>query len=252
MTTQSEVAQALCILCERVIGETNVDQMFKQISVFARIFNCSSIAYGCRTPVPNVERKSRRKLPTISTYPKEWQEHCLKSGYDRLDPGVGLRRSQSLPLLWDDAYKDPNTTDRERRIFDEAKEFGLRTGVTIPLRGRLGTFPTMSFVQTETSDLSNSAVCYLWLAALFVHIMVERSLDLNADVPSLTARETECISWVPKGKSSWDIGAILGISPNTVDFHIKHVLKKLDTTNRMVAAMEAEQLGLIEPQFWLL
>ncbi len=176
----------------------------------------------------------------------------MKSGYDRLDPGVRLRHSQSLPLLWDDAYKDPKTTDRERRIFDEAKEFGLRTGVTIPLRGRLGTFPTMSFVQTETSGLSNSAVFYLWLAALFVHIMVERSVDLNADVPSLTARETECISWVPSGKSSWDIGAILGISPNTVDFHIKHVMKKLDTANRLVASMEAEQLGLIDPQFWLL
>lgn len=252
MPTQSEVAHALCILCDRVIGETNVDEMFKQISVFARIFNCSSIAYGSRTPASNVQRKSRRKLPTISTYPKEWQEHCSKSGYDRLDPRVSLGNSKALPLLWDDAYKNPNTTDSERRKFDEAKEFGLRTGVTIPLPRRLGTCPTMSFVQTETSGLSNSAVIYLSLAASVFHTMVECSLDLNAHVPSLTAREKDCISWVAKGKSSDDIGIILGISPNTVDFHVKNVMKKLETTNRMVAAMEAEELGLIEPQSWLL
>ncbi|MER8811320.1 helix-turn-helix transcriptional regulator [Mesorhizobium australicum] len=226
--------------------------MFTQISVFARIFNCSSIAYGSRTPVQKVQRKSRRKLPTISTYPREWQEHCLKSGYDRLDPSVRVSPSQSSPLLWDHAYKDPNTTEKERRILDEAKEFGLKTGVTIPLLGRWGTFPTMSFVQTETSGLSKFAVTNLRLAALAFHVEVERCLVLNADLPSLTVREKECISWVVQGKSSWDIGSILGISPNTVDFHVKRVMNKLGAVNRMVAAMEAEQLGLIEPQFWLL
>ncbi|MDW9714484.1 hypothetical protein GOB44_32695 [Sinorhizobium meliloti] len=50
------------------------------MSVFARIFNWSSIAYGPRAPVQDVQRKSGRKMPTILTYPKEWQEHCLKHG----------------------------------------------------------------------------------------------------------------------------------------------------------------------------
>ncbi|MQX90555.1 hypothetical protein GHK63_13205 [Sinorhizobium meliloti] len=50
-------------------------------------------------------------------------------------------------------------------------------------------------------------------------------------------------------KITWVIGAILGISSNTVDYHIKIVMKKLGTGNRMVAAKKAEQLGLIEPQF---
>ncbi|MDW9912848.1 hypothetical protein GOB19_33180 [Sinorhizobium meliloti] len=78
---------------------------------------------------------------------------------------------------------------------------------------------------------------------------VVNCLDLSADVPILTVREKECICWVAKGKSSWDIGAILGISENTVDYHIKIAMKKLGTGNRMVAAMKAKQLGLIEPQF---
>ncbi|MDW9776437.1 hypothetical protein GOA89_32640 [Sinorhizobium meliloti] len=74
-------------------------------------------------------------------------------------------------------------------------------------------------------------------------------INLSADVPSLTAREKECICWVAKGKSSWDIGAILGISECTVDSHIKIAMKKLGTGNRMVAAKKAKQLGLIAPQF---
>lgn len=64
-------------------------------------------------------------------------------------------------------------------------------------------------------------------------------------VQKLSKREKECISWVAKGKSSWDIGAILGISENTVNFHIKKVNSKLRASNRTVAAVKATVLGII-------
>lgn len=64
--------------------------------------------------------------------------------------------------------------------------------------------------------------------------------------PNLSPREKECILWVSRGKSSWDIGIILGISKNTVNFHIKNVMRKLDVASRTVAAMKAVGLGIIE------
>ncbi|WP_457814331.1 helix-turn-helix transcriptional regulator (plasmid) [Sinorhizobium meliloti] len=74
-------------------------------------------------------------------------------------------------------------------------------------------------------------------------------MDWKAGFPSLTARETECIGWVAKEKTSWEIGTILGITLHAVDFHIKHVLKKWGVESRKDAAMLAVHLGLIEPQF---
>ncbi|RWF05572.1 MAG: LuxR family transcriptional regulator [Mesorhizobium sp.] len=62
----------------------------------------------------------------------------------------------------------------------------------------------------------------------------------------LSKREMECISWVAKGKSSWDIGMILGISENTVNFHIKKVNIKLSSSNRTVSAIKAVVLGIID------
>ncbi|MDX0265964.1 LuxR family transcriptional regulator (plasmid) [Sinorhizobium medicae] len=252
MTTESEAGNAFSIFIHQMLEETSIDQMVENVSLFARSFNCSSISYGPQPHVQTVQRESRIKLPTLLTYPKEWQEHCFKSGYDRLAPGLRVSPFQSSPILWDQAYKDLNTTDRERRIFDEAKEFGLQTGVTIPLRGRLDDFPIMSFVQSETSGLSKFAVSWLTSAAFLFHDRVEGRVELKADVPSLTAREKECLTWVRQGKSSWTIGTILEISPHTVDFHIKHAKSKLGAENRRVAAMEAERLGLIKPKFWLL
>jgi len=252
MTKESEVESAFGRFIRQMREEGSVDQMVEEISVFARIFNCSSIAYGPQTSVQNMQPKCKiklPKLPTLLTYPKEWQEHCLKNGYDRLAPSLRMGHSQLCPLLWDHAYKDPNTTDAERRIFDEAKELGLETGVTIQLPGRLGNFPAMSFVQSERSGLSETAVSYLKFAAQAFHEKVDSCVDWKAGFPSLTARETECIGWAAKEKTSGEIAFILRITPHTVDFHIKHVLKKWGVESRKDAAMLAEHLGLIEPQF---
>jgi DNA-binding CsgD family transcriptional regulator/TolB-like protein len=62
---------------------------------------------------------------------------------------------------------------------------------------------------------------------------------------TLSSREQVCLGWAAQGKSSWDIGAILAISENTVNFHIKNAMKKLQTTSRTVAAIKAMHLGLI-------
>jgi LuxR family transcriptional regulator, activator of conjugal transfer of Ti plasmids len=62
----------------------------------------------------------------------------------------------------------------------------------------------------------------------------------------LSSREKVCLSWTARGKSSWEIGRILNISENTVNFHIKNALKKLKSNSRTLAAIKAIQLGIIE------
>jgi DNA-binding CsgD family transcriptional regulator len=62
----------------------------------------------------------------------------------------------------------------------------------------------------------------------------------------LSRRERDCLMWTAQGKSSWDIGMILKISENTVNFHVKKAMRKLGTTSRTVAVVKAIRLNLIE------
>ncbi|TIV59219.1 MAG: helix-turn-helix transcriptional regulator [Mesorhizobium sp.] len=66
------------------------------------------------------------------------------------------------------------------------------------------------------------------------------------ETPTLSPREKECILWTAKGKSSWEIGQIIGISVNTVNFHIKNAMRKLDTGSRTTAAIIAIKSGIID------
>jgi DNA-binding CsgD family transcriptional regulator len=61
------------------------------------------------------------------------------------------------------------------------------------------------------------------------------SARLTAAFP-LTAREAEVLFWVVKGKTSKDIGDILGTSPRTVNKHLEHIYEKLGVETRTAAA----------------
>lgn len=52
----------------------------------------------------------------------------------------------------------------------------------------------------------------------------------------LTQREAEVLYWVTLGKTSKDIGDILGSSPRTVNKHLEHVFEKLGVETRTAAA----------------
>lgn len=58
----------------------------------------------------------------------------------------------------------------------------------------------------------------------------------------LSPREFEVLHWLKRGKTSWEIAQILGISERTVNYHINNILRKLDATNRSQAVSEAANL----------
>ena len=63
--------------------------------------------------------------------------------------------------------------------------------------------------------------------------------------PDVTARQLECLSWVAVGKSSTDIGEILGISSRTVEDHLTKLCGHLGVRTRIQAAVRAQELGWI-------
>lgn len=60
-----------------------------------------------------------------------------------------------------------------------------------------------------------------------------------ADRGGLTRREREILHWLGAAKSNVEIGAILGISPRTVQKHLERIFRKLGVENRTAAVMRA-------------
>jgi two-component system nitrate/nitrite response regulator NarL len=69
---------------------------------------------------------------------------------------------------------------------------------------------------------------------------MSRSPDFN-----LSSREMEVLGCLAQGQTTMQIADSLFISENTVKTHVRHILEKLEASNRAEAVSKAVQMGLI-------
>jgi DNA-binding CsgD family transcriptional regulator len=58
----------------------------------------------------------------------------------------------------------------------------------------------------------------------------------------LSPREAEILFWVAQGKTNFEIGTILQISPATAKKHLENIYAKLGTENRASATLRALEI----------
>ncbi len=103
--------------------------------------------YGARIPTSFV----KPYFIFISGYPKAWREHYTENNYMVVDPTVQYCAQNITPLIWGgDRYGRQNETSPEiRRFMSEARDFGLRCGISFPLHTAQGDFAMLSFAREQ-------------------------------------------------------------------------------------------------------
>jgi two-component system, NarL family, nitrate/nitrite response regulator NarL len=82
-------------------------------------------------------------------------------------------------------------------------------------------------------------------AAIPVDAILVAPATEGAIQEALTAREIEVLELMAEGLANKAIAARLGISDQTVKFHVAAILGKLDATNRTEAVRRAVRRGLV-------
>jgi DNA-binding NarL/FixJ family response regulator len=82
----------------------------------------------------------------------------------------------------------------------------------------------------------------------FLHIDRDRARRAQDRIESLTCREREVLGRLVRGLGNAEIARLLYVSEGAVKAHISHMLTKLGCTNRVQAAIIANESGLFDPQ----
>lgn len=190
---------------------------------------------------------SQRAHTTLGNFPADWLGYYDRLGYFDIDPLVQHCRQHVTPCAWS-AGRSAEAGSARLRYFREAAEFGLRTGVALPVHAP-GSQSFMMNVATEASTrepLDAFAFGELLLLAMFVHETIQRLSQATAQEPvHLTQREIDTLRWAAEGKTSWEIGQLIGIGERTVIFHLNNAAKKLGVIGRRQAVTRAIALQLI-------
>lgn len=208
------------------------------------IYDLKSVAY---LGAGLADHGDRRPYLAV-TYSLEWVEHYKTEQFIDFDPAiqVGLRRV--LPIDWAEFdHKD----EKVRRLFGEAREFGLgRHGISLPVHGRHGDRALVS-ISSDTSgrDWEHVRRHYMrdfQLLALHLHQTILRlEGGHHAEQAALSPRERECLQWVAEGKTCWECATILGLSEHTVRCYLESARHKLGASNNTHAVNKAGKANLL-------
>lgn len=93
-------------------------------------------------------------------------------------------------------------------------------------------------------DFSDRDVLVLQMLRPHLARLVRRAqAPLRLPMHELTARESEILGWLARGKSNREIASLLFIAPGTVRKHLYNIYGKLDVPNRTAAVSRAYGLS---------
>jgi LuxR family quorum sensing-dependent transcriptional regulator len=152
------------------------------------------------------------------------------------------------PFRYSEAPYDLTGSRGHERFMQALETFGMGKGLVVPV-GRSANVPACVWLAGKTPDFDQDAIRAVELIALFAASKARAlscPLEGSARTSKLTLREREVLQWISAGKTSWEIGAISGLSERAINKTISEAMTKLDAVTRTQAVAIAIRLGEIE------
>lgn len=152
----------------------------------------------------------------------------------------------SLPLTWQIGQLcDQNAGP----AYEHLKNHGIQHGLSMATRNEQANSRIDFYGIADAFPLPTAVCADLHLLGLHLHEAAQLLWHKAKPepLPLLSVREHECLNWSACGKTSREIGLILGISQRTVYFHLNNVAKKLNVYGTRHAISRAIMVGIIKP-----
>lgn len=239
----------ICDLLECLEAVNRLEDIHAVASNYKEQLGFDHFFYGALIPTSF----AKPSLLIITDQPDDWREHYQQQAYLPIDPTATHCINNVTPLLWSSLTDLRKDNSQVKKLFSDADDFGVHTGVSIPLHSHGAEAAMLSLTHGQDNQKFekhiNRTLPETNLLACYLHEALMRLIGQHksgADNP-LTKREQECLLWATEGKTAWEIAKILNISERTANFHINNVLKKLNVSNKQHAIAKAISMGLIQP-----
>lgn len=189
-----------------------------------------------------------KETATIDSFPLEWQQVYLQSQFVRIDPVVTKAKRLMQMFTWSSRdWPSRHLSNDEKKFRTMAREYGLCSGLSIPVQGSYGSILMLSLTSADPVPETLSTAARAEQAVLYIHHRLRAIArnDLVSCSLSLTSREAVCLKWAAKGKYMREISMITDLQYRTVQFYLDNARKKLDATNLAHAVAIAKDRGII-------
>jgi DNA-binding CsgD family transcriptional regulator len=192
---------------------------------------------------------STRQMTTYGNTPEGYLEAATDRDDALRDPVVDHLMTRTVPVVYSQAtYVDAGVGE----LWEIQAPYGYKTGIAVKLHLPGDKHFVLGVDREEPLPEPGGELMHLvgGLQLLGVHALTaaDRLLSprLNkGDLPKLTKRELDVLSWTAQGKTAWEVSVILAMSEKTVNFHLGNAMRKLDVSSKHQAVLKCVAASLL-------
>lgn len=189
------------------------------------------------------------QITSLGNTPDAYLQAAKDLGDTRRDPVMASLMTQSVPVVYNQqTYVGAGVGE----LWEMQAAYGYKTGIAVKLHLPGDKHFLLGMDREEALPEPGAQlmqmVAGLQLLAAHALTAADRLLSpkLNkGDLPRLTKRELDVLSWTAQGKTAWEVSVILGMSEKTVNFHLGNAMRKLEVTSKHQAVLKCVAAGIL-------
>ncbi|NKK04252.1 transcriptional regulator TraR [Rhizobium leguminosarum bv. viciae] len=177
----------------------------------------------------------------VSNYHPEWRSVYFEKKLAAIDPVVKRAKTLKQAFVWSGDQDSRRASKPERAFYAQAAEFGIRSGITIPVRAANGSMSMFTLAsERQALDLDRDIDAIAAAAAVGqLHARISLlPLTPSAQYPAwLDAKEGAYLKWIAVGKTMEETADLEGVKYNSVKSKLYETRKRLEihTMSHLVA-----------------
>lgn len=168
----------------------------------------------------------------MSNYRQEWQSDYFKRGYLAIDPVIRRAKSLKRAFTWSGKQEGLRVSKAERSFFAHAADFGVRSGITVPIKAAHGSMAMFTLASEKPAIDMDREMDPVEAASAVAQLHAR--INLADPTPSveepigLDPKSAAYLSWIAVGKTMEEAADLEGVKYNSVRVKIAETKKRFD------------------------
>lgn len=184
----------------------------------------------------------------MTNYPTAWVDEVISCRLYRHDPVHAASIRSPAGLCWERIGEFIAPTRTQLSIMERGRSHGLRSGYTVPFRiaGERGAFFTIARPEDRPFTFIETATAQILGGILFekARELVRSTSTIHQRV-RLSPRQIDCLQLIAAGKTEWEMGIILDLSPSTIHDYVESARRRYGVRTRSQLVLAAARDGYI-------
>lgn len=202
-----------------------------------------------------IKSDSDKSICISSNAPKNLIQSYIQTDAVRFDPRVAHGRKCFRPIYWKNLFHNKEFSRPARAVMDTLWDNGIRSGVSMALKGRGNEPAIMHFARSQNDSKVKEDIFqtlpYLSFLMGYIYETINKmggaaNISENPSSVNFSFKESEILKYVAEGLSTQTIADKFHLSDNAILYHMKNIHIKLGVNSRQHAVAKAISLGLIE------